>query len=100
MTRTFDEADYRRRLDAIQDDMSTGEEIGLLAKGLVTGTGLAPIEARRQIQTAKMEALRGARKAMVKRIRAEMDRARENAIIPLDVQEIVTGRADELVKVP
>jgi hypothetical protein len=41
-----------------------------------------------------------ARREMLKGIRAENDRVRNGAIIPIDVQEIVTGPSDELVKVP
>jgi hypothetical protein len=37
---------------------------------------------------------------MLKAIRAENDRVGNGAIIPIDVQEIVTGPSDELVKVP
>jgi hypothetical protein len=37
---------------------------------------------------------------MLRRIREENDRVRTGAIIPVDVQEIVTGNSDEIVKVP
>ena len=102
MVRVFDQADYDRRLEAlrIMSDISTGEELGLLAKGLVTGNAFGPLEARIEINLAKIEALRQARKEMIQAIRAEQDKARRGAIIPLDVQELATGRGDELVKVP
>jgi hypothetical protein len=37
---------------------------------------------------------------MLRAIRDEDDRVRNGAIIPIDVQEIVTGSSDEIVKVP
>jgi hypothetical protein len=37
---------------------------------------------------------------MLRAIRAENDRVINGPIIPIDVQEIVTGPSDELVKVP
>jgi hypothetical protein len=37
---------------------------------------------------------------MLHAIRAEDNRIRTNAVIPIDVQEIVTGNSDELVQVP
>jgi hypothetical protein len=40
--------------------------------------------------------LRKARKEMLHAIRAEDDRIRTSAVIPIDVQEIVTGNSDEL----
>ena len=67
----------------------------------LTGTGFAPLNARQNILEAKQNALIRARKEMIRAIRAEDDRVQNNAIIPIDVQEIVTGgQGDELVKVP
>jgi hypothetical protein len=99
MVRILDEADYRRRADAAIE-ISTGEEAGLLLKGIFTGDSFGPLNARLAIGIAKQEALRKARKEMLKAIRAEDDRIRNGAIIPIDVQEIVTGSSDELVQVP
>jgi hypothetical protein len=102
MARVFDEADYRRRLDALStSNTPVGTEVGLLIKGFFQGDVLGPVRAHNEILLAKQEALRQARKALVKQIQAEMDKRRNDAIIPLDVQEIITGgEADELVKVP
>jgi hypothetical protein len=99
MVRIFDEDDYRRRLDEA-GEISTADEAGLLLKGALTGTGFAPLNARQDIQLAKQDALRRARKEMLRAIRDEDDRVRNDAIIPIDVQEIVTGSSDEIVKVP
>jgi hypothetical protein len=99
MIRILDENDYRRRLDQAVE-ISTSEEIGLLAKGVVTGDVLGPVKARNDILYEKQRQLVVARREMLKAIRAENDRVREAAIIPIDVQEIVTGPSDELVKVP
>jgi hypothetical protein len=99
MVRIFDEDDYRRRLDEA-GEISTADEASLLLKGALTGTGFAPLNARQDIQLAKQDALRRARKEMLRAIREEDDRVRNDAIIPIDVQEIVTGSSDEIVKVP
>ena len=99
MVRILDEDDYRRRLDQAVE-ISTGEEIGLLAKGILTGDSFGPLNARKDILIAKQNELIKARREMLKAIRAENDRVRDGAIIPIDVQEIVTGPSDELVKVP
>jgi hypothetical protein len=99
MVRIFDEDDSRRRLDEA-GEISTADEAGLLLKGALTGTGFAPLNARQDIQLAKQDALRRARKEMLRAIREEDDRVRNGAIIPIDVQEIVTGSSDEIVKVP
>jgi hypothetical protein len=102
MVRIFDEDDYRRRLDALaaSNNISTSEEAGLLLKGMLTGTGFGPLNARQDIFLAKQRALIEARRALIRAIRAEEDKARQGAVIPLDVQEIVTGNSDTLVKVP
>ena len=100
MVRILDEDDYRRRLDQAVE-ISTSEEAGLLLKGALTGTGFAPLNARQNILEAKQNALIRARKEMIRAIRAEDDRVQNGAILPIDVQEIVTGgQGDELVKVP
>jgi hypothetical protein len=98
--RVLDEDDYRRRLDQAVE-ISTSEEAGLLLRGALTGTGLTPLRARQSILEAKQNALIKARREMLRAIRAEDDRVQNSAIIPIDVQEIVTGgQGDELVKVP
>jgi hypothetical protein len=99
MVRILDEADYRRRMDQAME-ISTGEEADLLLKGIFTGDSFGPLNARKAIGIAKQEALRKARKEMLHAIRAEDDRIRTSAVIPIDVQEIVTGSGDELVQVP
>jgi hypothetical protein len=98
MVRILDEADYRRRLDAAAE-ISTGEQATLLVKGILSGDAFGPLNARKAMDTAKQNALRKARR-MMKAIRAEDDKARASAVIPIDVQEIATGKSDELVKVP
>ena len=100
MVRIFDEEDYRRRLDQA-GEISTSDEAALVLKGALMGTGFAPLNAQQNILEAKQNALIRARKEMIRAIRAEDDRVQNGAIIPIDVQEIVTGRqGDELVKVP
>jgi hypothetical protein len=99
MVRILDEADYRRRLDAAAE-LSTGEEATLLVKGIFSGDSFGPLNARKAMDIAKQDALRKARRDMLKAIRAEDDKVRIGAIIPIDVQEIATGKSDELVQVP
>ena len=99
MVRILDEDDYRRRLDQTIE-IPVGEEAGLLVKGFFTGDVFGPLRAKNDILVEKQRQLVVARREMLKAIRAENDRVREAAIIPIDVQEIVTGPSDELVKVP
>jgi hypothetical protein len=99
MVRILDEEDYRRRLDQAVE-ISTGEEAGLLLKGFFSGDVLGPLRAKNDMLYAKQAALIKARRELLKAIRAEEDRVRNGAIIPIDVQEIVTGNSDEIVKVP
>jgi hypothetical protein len=99
MVRILDEDDYRRRL-AQAVEISTGEEVGLLLKGIISGDSFGPLNARKNILYAQQNALIRARREMLRKIREENDRVRNGAIIPIDVQEIVTGNSDELVKVP
>ncbi|MGJ5000572.1 hypothetical protein ACQR10_04560 [Bradyrhizobium sp. HKCCYLRH2060] len=99
MTRVFDVADYRRRLDQA-DDLSTGEELRLILKGASTGQGLNYVDARRTMITAKQDALRRARKELVKRLRQEDDRIRSQSILPVDITEWTETSGDELVKLP
>jgi hypothetical protein len=66
----------------------------------LSGDSFGPLNARKAILEAKQNELIKARRALLKAIRAENDRVRNGAIIPIDVQEIVTGPSDELVKVP
>jgi hypothetical protein len=99
MVRILDQDEYERRLDQAVE-ISTGEEIGLLFEGVVTGDLLGPLRARDDILYEKQKRLVFARREMLKAIRAENDRISYAAIIPIDVQEIVTGPSDELVKVP
>ena len=58
------------------------------------------MRAKNDILVEKQRQLILARREMLKAIRAENDRVMNSAIIPIDVQEIVTGPSDELVKVP
>jgi hypothetical protein len=99
MVRILDEDDHRRRLDQAVE-ISTGEEIGLLVKGVLSGDSFGLLNARLEILYAKQAELIKARRAMLKAIRAKNDFVQNGAIIPIDVQEIVTGPSDELVKVP
>jgi hypothetical protein len=99
MVRVFDEADYRRRLDAAAE-LSTSEEATLLVKSIFSGDAFGPLNARKAMDIAKQNALRKARKEMMQAIRAEDDRNRANAIIPIDVTELATGKSDEIVQVP
>jgi len=100
MGQVFDEADYRRKLDALDSsNIGIGEEAGLIAEGWVKGTGSGPLDARKAVLAAKQNALREARKKMIKAIRAEEDKMRENNLLPVEVEQIVTGKSDDLVKV-
>lgn len=97
MARVFDEADYKRRLLALEanDDVSLGQEIGFALSGDEAG-----LNARKDINLVKAEALRTARKEMVRAIRAAQEYALADAVIPLDVTETAFGKSDDLVKVP
>ncbi|WP_018456806.1 hypothetical protein [Bradyrhizobium sp. WSM4349] len=100
MAQVFDEKDYRRRLAALAtSEISVREEAGLIWQGWVTATGSGPLDARKAIMEAKREALRQARKEMIRAIvKAEQDQA-VNGGLPTEVEQIVTGPSDELIKV-
>jgi predicted ATP-grasp superfamily ATP-dependent carboligase len=101
MVRIFDEADYRRRLEALEsNDNISFQELGLVVEGMLKGTDFGPLDARKAINQAKIQALLQARKELIRAIRAADDKVRAGAVIPIDVQEIVAGGGDELVKVP
>ncbi|MBR0931637.1 hypothetical protein JQ561_33930 [Bradyrhizobium diazoefficiens] len=107
MGQVFDEADYRRRLEALEtSNIAVGEEAGLLGYDLLSGNmqekggnGQGALNARKDILLAKQRALRDARKKMVRAIRAAEDKARQNDLLPTEVEQIVTGQSDTLVKV-
>ncbi|MCK1669435.1 hypothetical protein [Bradyrhizobium sp. 153] len=101
MGQVFDQADYRRRLDALDSsNISIGDEVSDIAEGWATGTGSGPLDARKSILLAKQEALRHARKELIRAIRAADDAQRANNVLPVEVEQIVTGgAADELIKV-
>lgn len=100
MGQVFDEADYERRLAALRTaDIPIGEEVGLIWQGWVTGSGSGPLDARKKILDAKREALMQARDKMIDAIHeAARDRSR-NGLLPVEVEQIVTGKSDDLVKV-
>lgn len=100
MGQVFDEADYRRKLDALNSsNIGIGDEAGLIAEGWAKGSGSGPLDAKKDILLAKQRALREARKKMIRAIRAEEDKMRQNNLLPVEVEQIVTGRSDTLVKV-
>lgn len=99
MARVFDEADYRARLDQAAE-ISTPDEARLVIKGIFSGDSFGLLNAQKQMNIAKQNALRQARKQMMQAIRAEDDKIRATNVIPQEVQEIVTGQDDELVQVP
>lgn len=110
MGQVFDEADYRQRLAALENsEISLGDEVSDIWsgwKGLMNPfefnsdkIGNGPANARKQILEAKREALRQARKAMIHAIvKAQQDQA-FNGLLPTEVEQIVTGRSDDLIKV-
>ncbi|BAL77033.1 hypothetical protein [Bradyrhizobium cosmicum] len=110
MAQVIDEADYRRRLDALDSsNISLGDEvsdIGAGWSGLLDPSqfgsdniGTGPLNARKNILQAKQEALRHARKELIKAIRAADDAQRAASLLPIEVEQIVTGSSDELIKV-
>lgn len=100
MGQVFDEADYRQRLEALDSsNISIGDEASDIVRGWATGTGSGPLDARKAILEAKQQALRQARKEMIRAIRAAADQQRANGLLPIEVEQIVTGRSDDLVKV-
>lgn len=94
MGKVFDEADYQRKLDAARNDISFGEELKFIAKGDSTG-----LSARKAFEDAKQDALRRARKKMLNRIDEEARDRSRSSLIPIEVEEIVTGKHDDLVQV-
>jgi hypothetical protein len=110
MGQVIDEADYRRRLEALDtSDISIGAEVSDIGAGwsglvnpLVTDPskiGSGPLNARKDVLDAKQIALRQARKEMINAIiRAEQDQA-FNGVLPTEVEQIVTGKSDDLIKV-
>lgn len=95
MGRVFDEVDYRRRLEAAQDEITTRTELRFIANGDLRG-----LNALKAHQEAKEAALKQARKQMMRAISDEMKDQALNGVVPTEVEEIVTGSGDELVKVP
>lgn len=94
MGQVFDEADYRRRLEAARKPISTREEIGYILSSDLPG-----LNARKAFEDAKVAALEKAREKMLDAIeRAERDH-RLNGFLPTEVEEIVNGPSDELVRV-
>lgn len=94
MGQVFDEADYRRRLEAAQNEISTATELRFIANGDLRG-----LNAAKAHQEAKQAALRQARKQMLQAIEAARRDQALNGLVPTEVEEIVTGPSDELVKV-
>lgn len=94
MGRVFDEADYLRRLEAAQNEISTGTELRFIANADLRG-----LNATKAHQAAKEEALRQARKQMLAAIEAASRDQALNGALPTEVEEIVTGPSDELVKI-
>lgn len=110
MGQIFDEADYRRRLDALDSsNITMGQEASDIWagwKGLMnplvfdsSKIGSGPLDARKSILAAKQDALRRTRKKMIQAIRAEEDKALQNNVLPTEVEQIVTGNSDVLIKV-
>jgi phage-related minor tail protein len=100
MGQVFDEKDYQQRLEALRSsDITVREELGLIWQGWVSGTGSAPLDARKAILDAKREALEEARDRLIDAIEAADRDRRINGFIPDEVEQIVTGKSDELIKV-
>jgi hypothetical protein len=110
MGHVFDEKDYRQRLDALDSsNISLGDEISDIGSGWAglinpftrnsAAIGSGPLDARKTILEAKQNALRQARKEMIRAIiKAEQDQA-FNGGLPTEVEQIVTGQSDKLIKV-
>ncbi|MBR1206962.1 MULTISPECIES: hypothetical protein [unclassified Bradyrhizobium] len=94
MGKVFDGDDYERRLDAVRNSISIGEE----AKFVITGD-LAGLNAKKAFQDAKELALRKARKKMLDRIRQEEADHALNDLVPTEVEEVLNGSHDEIVSV-
>lgn len=100
MGQVFDEADYRRKLDALDSsNIAIGDEASDIAEGWLKGTGSGPLDARKQILEAKQLALRQARKEMIHAIRAAERDQSLNGGLPTEVEQIVTAKSDDLIKV-
>lgn len=94
MGQVFDEADYSRRLQAAQNEVSDSTEARFIANGDLKG-----LNAVKAHHAAKEVALREARKHMLQAIaKAEQDKA-FTGFLPTEVEEIVTGPSDNLVRV-
>lgn len=110
MGQVFDEADYKRKLEALNtSNISVGDElsdIGAGWSGLANpfqirsdAIGTGPLNARKDILLAKKEALRQARKEMIKAIQQAERDASFNSVLPTEVEQIVTGKSDDLIQV-
>ncbi|MGY4288890.1 hypothetical protein ACVWXO_008110 [Bradyrhizobium sp. LM2.7] len=94
MGQVFDEADYRRKLEAAQNEIGTATELRFIANADLKG-----LNAVKAHQEAKEVALRQARKQMLQAIAAAERDQSFNGGLPTEVEEIVTGPSDQLVKV-
>ncbi|MGM4955690.1 hypothetical protein ACT4MK_10070 [Bradyrhizobium barranii] len=94
MGRVFDEADYRGRLKAAENEIGSATELKFIARGDLQG-----LRAEQAHRDAKINALRQARKQMLRAIDKEQADRALNGFLPESVEEIVTGPSDELVKI-
>jgi hypothetical protein len=92
MGRVIDEADFQQRLRALDSsNYGRGEELRLVITG--------KLDARKTMDLAKQRALEKARKKLAQAILKAEEKMRAQGLVPTEVEEIVTGRSDELVKV-
>ena len=92
MGQVIDEAEFQQRLRRLDtSEYGRGEELRLVASG--------QLAARKNIDIAKQNALLKARKKLAHAIAEQEQKMREQGLLPVEVEEIVTGRSDELVKV-
>ena len=89
MGKIFDGADYNRRLDGAAN-VTVGTEL----KYIIRGEADVPVK----MMAAKQAALLKARKKLLKAIQDERRKRLEN-VIPVEVEEVLTGTRDELVQV-
>jgi hypothetical protein len=92
MGRVIDQADFEQRLRALDtSNLGRGEELRLI----ITGR----LDARKTMDIARQRALEKARKKLAQAILRAEENMRAKGLVPTEVEEIVTGRSDELVKV-
>jgi len=88
MTEIADPAAFEQRLDQLR--ANAPDELTGLVRGIITGDPVGAVETQKALQEAKERALLFAAKQTARAIAEQEQRARDAAIIPIEVEAIVT----------